>query len=138
MQHKSVRKFGSTPKRIELRYSEFKKLMLENNTHTVLSTLEPHVENRDYSDKDCAPVQYCYNYINNRYGQFNYEDARSKGLPIGSGEMESSHKHIIKSRLNITGAYWKEANAQKMISLRQMRANDDWDSYWHNYMQVAA
>ena len=52
------------------------------------------------------------------------------GLPIGSGEIESAHRYVIQIRLKIAGAWWKIENAEKMLALRVMRANGDWEKYW--------
>ncbi|OQX00859.1 MAG: hypothetical protein BWK80_61130 [Desulfobacteraceae bacterium IS3] len=66
----------------------------------------------------------------NRAGQSGYKEAQENGLPIGSGEIESAHRYIIQKRLKIAGAWWKEKNAQNILSLRVLRANGDWESYW--------
>jgi len=50
-------------------------------------------------------------------------------LPIGSGEIESRHRHVIQARLKRAGAWWKEENAEKMLALRVARANCEWESY---------
>ncbi len=78
-------------------------------------------------DKD-APVRACHRYISNRADQFDYPHALAAELPIGSGEIESAHRYVIQERLKIPGAWWKVENADKMLALRTMRANGNWDS----------
>jgi hypothetical protein len=51
-------------------------------------------------------------------------------LPIGSGEIESGHRHVIQKRLKVAGAWWKETNAHSMLNLRTARANHQWKHYW--------
>ena len=58
-----------------------------------------------------------------------------QGLPSGSGEVESGHRHVIQARLKRPGAWWKEENAEKMLALRVARANREWDSYWQGQRQ---
>jgi hypothetical protein len=106
-------------------------LMKTNQTTTVLTTLQPHIEPDSVPDER-APVRCCYRYIHNREGQFHYQEALEKGLPIGSGEIESAHRYIIQNRLKIAGAWWNQDNAQNMLSLRILRANGDWGKYWRN------
>lgn len=108
-----------------------KHLMETNQTTTVLNTLKPHIEPDSVSDER-APVRCCYRYIANREGQFHYQEALDKDLPIGSGEIESAHRYIIQDRLKIAGAWWDEDNARNMLSLRILRANGDWEEYWEN------
>ncbi len=82
----------------------------------VLEELKPHIEPDSVLDEN-ASARCCHRYIKNRQGQFHYKDASEKLLPIGSGEIESSHRYIIQKRLKIAGAWWKEENAGDMISL---------------------
>lgn len=106
-----------------------KQLMKENQVSAVLGELKPHIEPDSVPDEK-APVRRCHRYIINRPGQFDYKEASENGLPVGSGEIESAHRYIIQERLKIAGAWWKEDNAQNMISLRVLRANGDWEAYW--------
>ena len=108
-----------------------KQQMKTNQTTTVLNALTPHIEPDSIPDER-APVRCCYRYISNREGQFNYQGALDKDLPIGSGEIESAHRYLIQNRLKIAGAWWDEDNARNMISLRILRANGDWEEYWKN------
>jgi len=67
----------------------------------------------------------------------NYKKAQEKELPIGSGEIESSHRHIVQRRLKLPGAWWKEETANAMLQLRTARANNDWEAYWKVQKRVA-
>lgn len=72
----------------------------------------------------------CIRYIENRESQFAYNEAIAKGLPIGSGKIESAHRNIIQQRMKKPGAWWKTDLAEAMINLRVLRANGDWDEFW--------
>ena len=111
--------------------------MKENNAFDVLNALKPNIEPDSVPDKD-APVRKCYRYIKNRPGQFDYKSALEADLPIGSGEIESAHRYVTQQRLKIAGAWWKEDNAQNMLSLRTLRANNNWDQYWESFYKKAA
>ena len=95
----------------------------------VLKALSPHLEPPEVENKD-APVRACHRYICNRPEQFDYPHALASGLPIGSGEIESAHRYVIQERLKLPGAWWKAANADKMLALRTTRANGNWETYW--------
>jgi hypothetical protein len=73
----------------------------------------------------------CIRYITNRPGQFDYAGAKAKGLPLGSGKVESSHRSLIQRRLKIPGAWWLRENANAMASLRTLRANGGWGLLWN-------
>lgn len=89
-------------------------------------------------EPDADPVQACRQYVENRLGHFDYAGAIKAGLPIGSGEVESGHRSVIQARLKLSGAWWKEETAASMLALRTLRANDEWESYWHEARQAAA
>lgn len=111
--------------------------MKQNRSDAVLDELAPFLERSKRKTQD-APVLACYRYIEHRPGQFDYASALAADLPIGSGEIESGHRYIIQARLKIAGAWWKENNAAKMLALRVLRANGDWQAYWQNSYSKAA
>ena len=116
---------------------EQKKRMQESNVSEVLKALQPHIEPNSVPEED-APVRQCHRYITNRPGQFDYKGALEADLPIGSGEIESAHRYVIQERLKIPGAWWKENNAETMLVLRTVRANNNWDGYWDELFEKAA
>lgn len=106
---------------------EQKGLLLENKVQEVLQTLESHLEPLPQKH---APVRGAHQYMDKRKDHMDYKGARAAGLPIGSGEVESGHRHVIQQRLKIAGAWWTLPNAEAMLQLRTTRANHDWDRYW--------
>ena len=108
---------------------EQKSKLKMNQADAVLQELKPHLESPTVHDRD-APVRQCHRYINNRPDQLNYQDAIKRGLPIGSGEIESAHRYIVQQRMKRPGAWWRQHNAEHMLALRFARANHYWHSYW--------
>ena len=103
----------------------------------VIEALDKHVEADDLVDTE-APVRCCHRYLHHRRGQLDYLGAMEKELPIGSGEIESAHRHVIQQRLKRPGAWWRVENAEHMLSLRLNRANLQWSAYWMEEMKQAA
>lgn len=116
---------------------EKKNWLKDNRWRDVLETLRPWVESAPISEAE-APVRACFRYISNRSHFLDYKGALAAGLPIGSGEIESAHRYVFQNRLKIAGGWWKMDNLKKMISLRVLRANRDWEDYWSNVDQKAA
>lgn len=106
---------------------EQQELLLHNQVSQVLGTLAAR---REAAEQEPAPVRTAHGYIRERQDHMDYAGARAAGLPIGSGEVESAHKHVLQKRLKIAGAWWLERNAESMLQLRTVRANGDWDKYW--------
>jgi hypothetical protein len=112
-------------------YQTQKERMKVGNSTAVLQALLAHIEPPEVEDKD-APVRACHRYIRNRPEQFDYPQALAADLPIGSGKIESAHRYVIQERLKISGAWWKVENADKILALRTLRANGNWDDYWNS------
>jgi hypothetical protein len=101
--------------------------LLNNQASKVLRSLSQQLEPESQAE---TPVRDAYRYINQRRANLDYRNAREKKLPIGSGEIESAHRHLIQKRLKLAGAWWKETHAQAVITLRTARANQCWETYW--------
>lgn len=101
--------------------------LLDNQVAKVLRALFPHQEDACVEE---APVRVAYGYLQERRNHLDYAGTRRRGLPIGSGEIESGHRHVVQQRLKLSGCWWKESNAHSMLNLRVARANHLWSSYW--------
>lgn len=106
-----------------------KRLLKNNESLEVVNHLRPYLEAEELNN-DQAPVRACVRYLSNRLPHLDYKGALEKGLPIGSGEIESAHRYVIQQRLKLPGAWWKADNVEPMLALRVVRANGDWDKYW--------
>ena len=102
-------------------------LLRQSKVSEVLQSLEPHLEPAEQEE---APIRSAHDYISGRQPYMDYAGALAAGLPIGSGEVEGGHRHVLQRRLKIPGAWWLESNAEAMLQLRTVRANGDWDNYW--------
>ena len=117
---------------VEIAWRKQQEALLKNSLAAdVLLALKPYIEPENIDDNQ-APVRLCYRYMTNRLQQLDYKSAIEKGLPIGSGEIESAHRYVIQKRLKIAGAWWSEGNIKSMLALRVNRANNDWNDYWNN------
>lgn len=108
-----------------------KKHLKNNDYQIVIDNLFPYIE-ESHIEESKAPVRACHRYLSNRTHQLDYKGAIEKGLPIGSGEIESAHRYVIQKRLKLSGAWWKASNVDPMLSLRVVRENGEWEDYWKN------
>ena len=95
----------------------------------VIAELAVHREAAEVADEN-APVRAAHRYLSNRPDTLDYPAAIAAELPIGSGLIESGHKHVLQARIKKAGAWWTEANAHALCQLRTLRANLQWDKYW--------
>lgn len=96
----------------------------------VIGALEPHLE-PEGTDEEEAPVRNSYRYLNNRLDCLDYPSALALGLPIGSGMIESGHRHVLQARLKKAGTAWLRDHADQIAHLRVLRANRQWESFWN-------
>jgi hypothetical protein len=66
----------------------------ENKVAEVLAELAGWREAEAVADCD-APVRRCERYLRDRQQYLNYQRAIAEGLPIGSGEIEGSHRSVV-------------------------------------------
>lgn len=104
--------------------------LLQNQWSKVLRALESHLE-EFHTPAEAAPVRNAHRYISERRNYLDYATALRDGYEIGSGEIESGHRHIVQQRLKVPGAWWCESNAEPMLNLRTARSNGLWAHYWN-------
>lgn len=96
----------------------------------VIEALEEHLEPIETVEEQ-APVRNAYRYLKNRMECLDYPRALQRHLPIGSGMIESGHRHVLQARLKKAGAAWLQDHADAIAQLRVIRANHQWASLWN-------
>jgi len=69
-------------------------------------------------------------YLLNHAAMMGYDQALSEGYPIATGVVEGACRHLVKDRMELTGARWSLAGAEAVLRLRALRASGDFDEYW--------
>src|SRR5664280_536929 len=72
----------------------------------------------------------CSRYLTNKARYLDYPTALANGWPIATGVIEGACRHLVKDRLDLTGARWGLRGAEAVLKLRAIRCNGDWDTYW--------
>ncbi len=96
----------------------------------VIEALAEHLEPSG-TPAEAAPVTNAHRYLSNRTDCLDYPRALRLGLPIGSGMIESGHRHVLQARLKKGGAAWLVPHADQIANLRVLRANGQWLSLWN-------
>jgi Uncharacterised protein family (UPF0236) len=96
----------------------------------VIDALAEHLEPSATPD-ELAPVRNGHRYLTNRTDCLDYPRALRLGLPIGSGMIESGHRHVLQARLKKAGAAWLINHADRIANLRVLRANGQWLNLWN-------
>src|SRR5690606_9755667 len=64
-----------------------------------------------------------------------YQEALRDGLPIATGVIEGACRHVVKDRMDRTGARWSLTGAEAVLRLRALRASKDFDAYWTFHLE---
>jgi hypothetical protein len=72
----------------------------------------------------------CADYLHNKRPYLDYPTALASGWPIATGVIEGACRHLIKDRMDITGARWGLDGAEAILKLRATITNGDLNAYW--------
>jgi hypothetical protein len=74
-------------------------------------------------------------YLRAKQPYLDYPRALAAGWPVATGIIEGACRHLVKDRMDITGARWSTDGAQAILWLRVTAANGDHDAYWTWHIQ---
>lgn len=72
----------------------------------------------------------CADYLLHYKPFLKYDEALAAGLPIATGVIEGACRHLVKDRMNVTGARWSLHGGEAVLRLRALRSSGDFDDYW--------
>jgi hypothetical protein len=72
----------------------------------------------------------CADYLLAKRPYLDYPTALTNGWPIATGVIEGACRHLVKDRMDITGARWGLDGAEAILKLRALISNHDFDQYW--------
>ena len=91
-----------------------------------LALLATHAETEEQE----AIIDQSRRYLQKRQKRIDYPHFQARGLPIGSGSVESSHKLVVHSRLKQAGMRWAQQHVDPMLALRNLVCNGRWSQGW--------
>ena len=99
----------------------------------VIAGLKPH------RDRDEA-VEACVRYMEANKDRMRYDIYRKRGLPVGSGVVESACKRIVGSRFKRAGCRWSKAGANALLAVKCCIDNNRWADFldWRACRAAAA
>jgi hypothetical protein len=73
-------------------------------------------------------------YLEANQNRLDYDDCTAKGIPKGSGGIESANKYIHHARLKRSGAWWLKPNANAMLMIRCAIYNGTFDRVFNRHV----
>lgn len=81
-----------------------------------------------------ANADACAKYLTNKAPYLDYAKALKQGWPIATGVIEGACRHLVKDRMDLTGARWGLKGAEAVLKLRALHSNGDFDDYWQYHL----
>jgi hypothetical protein len=72
----------------------------------------------------------CVRYLLRHKAYLHYDQYLAAGFPIASGVIEGACRHLVRDRMDVTGARWSLKGAEAVLRLRALRSSGDFDQYW--------
>jgi hypothetical protein len=76
----------------------------------------------------------CADYLLNKSAHLDYPTALAGGWPIATGVIEGACRHLVKDRMDLTGARWGLPGAEAILKLHAIHSNGDFDDYWRYHL----
>ena len=108
--------------------------VLEGHAGKVAGTIRRTATNRRLDPASRKLADDAANYLTSKGPYLDYRTALANGAPIATGIIEGACRHLVKDRLDITGARWGLAGAEAILKLRAIKANGDFDQYWDYHL----
>lgn len=109
--------------------------LLHGHSSHVAAGIRRSATLRKLSSEQRAPADKCADYLL-KYAEFlRYDQYLKAGLPIATGVIEGACRHLIKDRMDLTGARWSLGGAEAVLRLRSLRSSGDFEEYWHFHIE---
>jgi hypothetical protein len=72
-------------------------------------------------------LQALIHYYSENATRMRYDEYLRLGYGIGSGAVESAHKQVVHARMRQAGMRWSEAGARRLLALRLLLLNHNWE-----------
>jgi hypothetical protein len=109
--------------------------ILHGNTRQVAAGIRRRATTYGYSPSERAGADEAARYLDNKKDYLGYAAALEKGWPIATGIIEGACRHLVKDRMDITGARWGLEGAEAVLRLRALIANGDFEDYWRFHLR---
>ncbi|GFH38989.1 hypothetical protein SCWH03_52530 [Streptomyces pacificus] len=101
----------------------------------VTDALEAQADAEELDDQRRSGVDKAVGYLRAKLPYLGCDIALAEGWPIATGVIEGACRHLIKDRMDITGARWGLAGAEAVLKLRAVISNGDFEEYWEYHTQ---
>jgi hypothetical protein len=113
--------------------AEHARTILTDGPEPVIAALRQAAAETALGASKTETIEKVCTYLENKSPYLDYATALASGWPIATGIIEGACRHLVKDRLDITGARWSLPGAEAVLKLRALITNGDFETYyaWH-------
>ena len=104
--------------------------ILKGKAAFVAAGIRRSATRKKFSLKDRKAIDKCAGYLLKNKHYLEYNRYLQEGWPIASGVIEGACRHLIKDRMDVTGARLSLNGAEAILKLRSFRSSGDFEEYW--------
>ena len=108
--------------------------VLEGKAGIVAAAIRRKATTLNLDPNQRAKADRAADYLHSKRPYLDYPTALTNGWPIATGVIEGACRHLIKDRMDITGARWGLQGAEAILKLRAVRSNGDFPAYWDYHL----
>lgn len=108
-------------------------LILQGKVSDVAAGIRRSATLRKLSAQARKTVDTSVNYFLKYTDMMQYDKYLANGFPIATGVIEGACRHLIKDRMDITGARWGLERAEAILQLRALKSSGDLEEYLRFY-----
>lgn len=106
--------------------------LLRGPASSVISTLKAKADEKGekkVSARARKALRACVQYLSHNEVGLDYAEALAVGMPIATGNIEGACRHLVRDRMDITGARWTTEGAEAILRIRALLKSGDWEEY---------
>ncbi|MGH8399451.1 MAG: hypothetical protein ACRETA_14615, partial [Gammaproteobacteria bacterium] len=115
---------GAERKRV---YKKMRKWLKASRWQKVVDELTERATAAQLPEKAKVWTEIAYVGHHGEAGHMEYATYRRRGLPVGSGAIESAIRRVINLRLKGNSVFWEEGNAEGMLQIRGLVLSERWN-----------
>jgi hypothetical protein len=104
--------------------------VLKGKAGTVAGAIRRRATYHGYSAAQRDGADTAADYLTATKPYLDYHTALDAGWPIAAAVIEDAGRHVVKDRMDVTGARWGKDSADAVLTLRAVIAGGDFDAYW--------
>lgn len=110
--------------------SEHLLAILQGRVSLVAAGIRRTATRRQIPQEKRKAADKCADYFLAHKEMMHYDEYLAKGLPIASGVIEGACRHLVKDRMERTGARWSLEGAEAILQMRAVLVSGDFEEYW--------